>query len=90
MSPRQTLLQRFRQWHYRQQYQYWRGINAFIQDAHVCWMPRGNLYTEHDIGNKLVRYPDGKRRAVRVTKVRDTGGATWLSFAADTPLNLTE
>ena len=86
MNTRDALLSRFAQWgraHLRRQVQ---GISAVLQDSHSCWMPRGNQYVEHDIGNKLVRYPDGKRRAVRVTKVRDTGGVTFYSFAADTPL----
>ncbi len=54
--------------------------------AHTRWAPTPNLYQEVDIGNKLIRYPDGKRRAVRVTKVCDTGGMTFYSFASETPL----
>ena len=86
MSDRQSLHQQFAQWgraHLRRQMA---GIYAVIADSHVCWMPRGNRYVEHDIGNKNIRYPDGKTRSVRVTKVRDTGGVTFYSFAATTPL----
>ncbi len=86
MKLRAFLKQRCHQWTASTRQRMGQGVYAVLQDSHSCWMPRGNLYVEHDIGNKLVRYPDGKRRAVRVTKVRDTGGATFLSLAADTPL----
>ena len=85
MNTRDALLYRFAQWgraHLRRQVQ---GISAVLQDSHSCWMPRGNRYVEHDIGNKNIRYPDGTR-SVRVTKVRDTAGMTFYSFAAETPL----
>ncbi len=81
------LKQRYTQWTASSRQRMTRGVYAVLQDSHSCWMPRGNLYVEHDIGNKLGRYPDGKQRAVRVTKVRDTGGVTFLSFAANTPLS---
>lgn len=57
------------------------------EQAHFLWLPAPNLYVEHDIGTKMVRYPDGRRRSVRTRKVRDTAGVTFLVFAADTPLS---
>lgn len=44
-------------------------------------MERGNLYVEHDIGTKNIRWPDGRVKSVRVTKVRDTAGVTFYSLA---------
>ncbi len=87
MNPLDELHQRFAQWGRSNLCRQVQGARTFLLNSHSCWMPKGNRYVEHDIGNKLVRYPDGKRRAVGVTKVRDTGGVTFLSFAADTPLS---
>ncbi len=87
MNALDELHQRFAQWGRAHLCRQTQGTRTFLRNAHSCWMPKGNLYTEHDIGNKLVRYPSGKRRAVGVTKVRDTGGRTFLSFDADTPLS---
>ena len=54
------------------------GVAGYLRDSHSCWMDKGNLYVEHDIGMKNLRYPDGKTRRVRVTKVRDTAGVTFV------------
>ncbi len=86
MKLRTFLRSRYHQWARSQARRLTAGVLYLLDESHTCWMPRGNRYVEHDIGNKLVRYPDGKRRAVRVTKVRDTGGVTFLSLAPDTPL----
>ncbi len=74
-------------WQRSQAQRQWAGLCAVMGDSHACWMPRPNLYIEHDIGTKNVRYPDGRLRSVRTTKVRDTAGVTFLSFASDTPLS---
>ena len=86
MSLRQDLTLRFARWERSRAQRQQAGLLAILQDSHACWMPRPNLYVEHDIGTKNVRYPDGRRRSVRVTKVRDTGGVTFFSLAPDTPL----
>lgn len=80
------LKHRYHQWTSTTRLRAAQGVRAVLADSHSCWTPKGNLYTEHDLGNKLIRYPDGKCRAVRVTKVRDTGGVSFLSFALNTPL----
>lgn len=54
--------------------------------THTRFAPRGNLYIEHDIGNKNIRYPDGVR-SVKTRKVKDTAGTTFYAFADDTPLS---
>lgn len=59
---------------------------VFEASGHNRTAPAPNLYVEHDIGNKNVRYPDGTIRSVRTRKVRDTGGATFYVFDANTPL----
>ncbi len=87
MKLRTFLQSRYHQWARAQHQRMIQGVYAVVQDAHSCWMPRGNLYTEHDIGFKNLRYPDGKTRRVKVTKVRDTGGVTFYSFAANTSLS---
>lgn len=50
-------------------------------------MLRPNLYIEHDIGNKNVRYPDGRLRSVRTRKIKDTAGTTFYAFNDSTPLS---
>lgn len=57
------------------------------EQSHTCWMPRGNLYTEHDIGTKNIRYPDGRLRSVKTRKVKDTSGRAFYVFADSTPLS---
>jgi hypothetical protein len=87
MNPLASLQHRYAQWEQTRIRRHMAGVQAVVREANTCWMPKGNLYTEHDIGNKMIRYPDGKRRSVAVTKIRDTGGVTFYSFAADTPLS---
>ena len=87
MSLRQDLTLRFAQWQRSQTQRQRAGLLAVLGDSHACWMPRPNLYVEHDIGTKNVRYPNGRTRSVRVTKVRDTAGVNFLSLAPDTPLS---
>ena len=55
--------------------------------AHSYRMPRPNLYVEHDIGTKTIRYPDGRKRSVKTRKIKDTAGRTFYAFADDTPLS---
>lgn len=49
-------------------------------------MPQPNYYVEHNIGNKNIRYPDGKTRSVQTRKVRDTSGRAFYVFNPNTLL----
>ncbi len=86
MSAYQFLQRLFNQWTRSRAQRVLNGAVAFQHEANTCWMPRPNLYEEHDIGTKNLRYPDGSKRRVRVTKVRDTAGRTFYTFPHDTPL----
>lgn len=86
MSLRRDITLRFAQWERARCQRQQAGLRAVLQDSRTCWMPQPNLYVTHDIGTKNVRYPDGSRHSVRVTKVRDTGGVTFVSLAPDTSL----
>ncbi len=57
------------------------------EQSHSCWMPRPNLYVEHDIGTKNIRYPDGRLRSVKARKVKDTAGRGFYVFDDNTPLS---
>ena len=87
MKLRTFLQHRYHQWARAQQRRLVAGALYLLDESHTCWMPKGNRYVEHDIGFKNIRYPDGTTRRVKTTKVRDTGGVTFYSFAADTPLS---
>lgn len=50
-------------------------------------MERQNLYVEHDIGTKNIRYPDGSTRSVKTRKVRDTAGISFYVFDENTSLS---
>lgn len=63
------------------------GMLLAQEQAHTCRMLRPNLYIEHDIGNKNVRYPDGRLRSVRTRKIKDTAGTTFYAFNDSTPLS---
>lgn len=83
MNDLQSLHQRFAEWgraHLRRRVE---GLAGYIRDSHSCWMERPNLYVEHDIGMKNVRCVNGKTRRVRVTKVRDTAGVTFVVLKSD-------
>lgn len=57
-----------------------------LADQHTLTLPKGNLYVEHDIGTKNMRYPDGSMRPVASRKVYDTAGTTFYTF--DTSIRL--
>ena len=53
---------------------------------HTRFADRPNLYEEHDIGMKKVRYPDGTVRRVPARKVKDTAGTAFYVFGEETRL----
>lgn len=74
-------------WNWRASEQSFRRAMGYDEfDSHTRFAEGPNLYEEHDIGTKNIKYPDGKTRRVKAKKIKDTDGTTFYTFDENTPL----